>query len=77
VCATFRPNAEFGESYRVVEVAFDARTVHLCTAHARIAQSSGATSFEALRELYGEDGHRSFVPRRGPARSSGRRSTDA
>jgi hypothetical protein len=65
VCASFHPNAEFGDNYRVVEVPFDVRPVHLCVAHARIAQSSGVTSFEELRELYGE-GRRSFVPRRGP-----------
>jgi len=83
VCTCFRPNAEFGDNYRVVEVAFDARPVHLCVAHARIAQNSGVKSFEELRELYGE-GRRSFVPRRGPGHakandrraSSGRRASD-
>jgi hypothetical protein len=76
VCTCFRPNAEFGDNYRVVEVAFDARPVHLCVAHARIAQNSGVKSFEELRELYGE-GRRSFVPRRGPGRAAtGRRASD-
>lgn len=64
VCTSFHPDAEFGSAYRVVEVRFDARAVHLCVAHARIAERSGVTSFDELRELYGE-GRRSFVPRRG------------
>lgn len=64
VCDGFRPGAEFGESYRVVEVRFDVRSVHLCVAHARIAENSGVKSFEELREIYGE-GRRSFIPRRG------------
>jgi hypothetical protein len=84
VCASFRPNAEFDERYRVVPVAFAERTVHLCVAHARIAENSGVTSFEGLREIYGE-GRRSFVPRRGPSttptndrrRTAGRRASDA
>ena len=76
VCEGLRPGAEYGERYRVVEVAFDARTVRLCVAHARIAEGSGVKSFEDLRELYGE-GRRSFVPRRGIERpGSGRRATD-
>jgi hypothetical protein len=78
VCASFRPGAEFGPSYRVVMVQFDVRPVHLCVAHARIAESSGVKSFEALRELYGEDGEgrRSFVPRRAEPRGTGRRASD-
>ena len=83
VCENFRPDAEFGDAYRVVEVQFDVRPVHLCVAHAKIAQSSDVTTFEGLRDLYGE-GRRSFVPRRGrnatqanDQRScSGRRATD-
>jgi hypothetical protein len=69
----------------VVEVQLDVRAVHLCTAHARIAESSGVKSFEDLRELYGEEGRRSYVPRRGPSTpsaddkrtSAGRRASDA
>ena len=77
VCQGFRPNAEYGERYRVIEVELDVRRVHLCVAHARIAESSGVRSFDDLRELYGE-GRRSFVPRRGSERPmGGRRSTDA
>ena len=76
VCASFRPDADFGATYRVIEVSFAERAVHLCVAHARIAENTGVTSFEGLREIYGE-GRRSFVPRRGPSRTSGRRATDA
>jgi hypothetical protein len=76
VCASFRPGAEFGEGYRVVKVQFDVRAVHLCVAHARIAESSGATTFDALRDLFGE-GRRSFVPRRSPERRDGRRAGDS
>jgi hypothetical protein len=75
VCQGFRPSAEYGETYRVVRVQFDVRPVHLCVAHARIAKNSDVTSFEALRELYGE-GRRSFVPRRSATRGGGRRATD-
>ncbi len=84
VCENFRPGAEFGDGYRVVEVPFDVRWVHLCIGHARIAENSGVTSFEQLRELYGS-GRRSFIPRRGRGtssvnekrRSPGRRASDA
>lgn len=76
VCASFRPGAEFGDDYRVIEVQFDVRSVHLCVAHARIAENSGVKSFEELRELYGEERRRSFVPRRRPERGGGRRETD-
>jgi hypothetical protein len=83
VCENFRPRAEFGAGYRVVKMPFDVRPVHLCVGHARIAQNSGATTFEGLRELYGS-GRRSFVPRRGrnttgrhdKPRSAGRRASD-
>ncbi len=80
VCESFQPNAEFGDNYRVVTVPFDVRAIHLCVAHARIAENSGVSSFEELRELYGEEGRRSFVPRRDPSvkrPSTGRRATDA
>jgi hypothetical protein len=86
VCESFHPNAEFGDGYRVVEVQFDVRVVHLCVAHARIAKNSGVDSFEGLRQIYGEsEGRRSFVPRRGASapranderRSPGRRASDA
>ncbi len=83
VCAGFRPEASRGPQ-KLVEVPFDVRSVVLCTGHARIAENSGATTFEALRELYGA-GRRSFVPRRAPSagtlpddqrRSAGRRVGD-
>ncbi len=64
VCENFHPGAEFGGRYRVVEVEFDMRRVHLCVGHKKIAENSGVTSFEELRALYGT-GRRSFVPRRG------------
>lgn len=84
VCENFRPGAEFGDAYRVVEVQFDVRPVHLCVGHAKIAQNSDVTSFEGLRELFGK-GRRSFVPRRGlratktneKRSSAGRRASDA
>ena len=83
VCENFRPEAEFGGRYKVVKVLFDVRPVQLCVGHAKIALNSGATSFEALRELYGT-GRRSYVPRRGrnvattdnQRRSPGRRASD-
>lgn len=83
VCEGFRPGAEFGERYRVVEVKFDVRRVHLCVGHKRIAENSGVASFEDLRSLYGT-GRRSYVPRRGDEvnvpsdkrRNRGRRATD-
>lgn len=68
VCESFRPEGGIVPGQKIVEVPFDARRVLLCTGHARIAENSGVTSFEALRELYGS-GRRSFVPRRA-ARSS-------
>lgn len=83
VCDGFRPEAS-RTPQRLVEVPFDVRTVVLCAGHARIAENSGATTFEALRELYGS-GRRSFVPRRDPRastlpddqrRSAGRRASD-
>lgn len=82
VCANFRKEDELGR-LKVVEVRFDQRPVLLCTGHAKIAENSGVTSFEELRELYGS-GRRSYVPRRRPAsmqpngeeRKSGRRASD-
>lgn len=65
VCENFRPGADADPAQRLVEVAFDARRVLLCTGHARIAAKSGVTSFEQLRAFYGS-GRRSFVPRRAP-----------
>lgn len=81
VCESIRPDGTFGPNYRVIDVPFDVRTVRLCVGHARIAENSQATTFEALRELFGQ-GRRSFVPRRAPQasgaqqRSAGRRATD-
>ena len=64
VCMSFRPEAERDPARQFVEVVFDTRAVLLCRGHARIAERSGVTSFEQLREYYGS-GRRSFVPRRG------------
>jgi hypothetical protein len=84
VCESFRPDTELPGDRNTVVVPFDARAVRLCRGHARIAERSGATSFEQLRELYGS-GRRSFVPRRAPVAapetddrrgSAGRRATD-
>ena len=76
VCESFRPGARYGEHYKVREVRFDVRAVHLCGAHEKIAARAGVKSFAELRELYGDDRQRSYVPRREPSRTSGRRSTD-
>lgn len=79
VCHHFRPEANLRER-TITSLAFGARSVELCETHRRIAEASGATTFETLRELYGEsDGRRSFVSRRtsGERRDGGRRSTDA
>jgi hypothetical protein len=70
VCENLRPDADPDPAIKLVEVPFDARSVLLCTAHARIAERSGVASFEQLREFYGK-GRRSFVPRRSPAPSPG------
>ncbi len=84
VCENFRPDVEFAGDRNTVLVQFDVRPVRLCMGHARIAERSGITSFEGLREFYGS-GRRSFVPRRsagietelfGERRTAGRRSTD-
>lgn len=83
VCEGFRPGTKFAPNYRVTEVNYGVRSVHLCTGHARIAENSDVSSFEQLRELYGS-GRRSFIPRRDPnatsnvgqPRSPGRRATD-
>jgi hypothetical protein len=85
VCENFRPEQAAQPRERLVELTLDVRPVLLCRGHARIAESSGVRSFEALRELYGS-GRRSFVPRRRPIRRKrrddqragrGRRATDA
>ena len=85
VCENFRPETEFEGDRNTRTVLFDARPVLLCVGHVRIAENSGVTSFEGLRELYGK-GRRSFVPRRGRdaisdpddrRRRRGRRVTDA
>lgn len=83
VCESFRPEGTSSER-TLVQVAFDVRTVVLCSGHARIAEKSGVRSFSALRELFGA-GRRSHVPRRAPRVSAqvldnrqgaGRRATD-
>ncbi len=65
VCENFRPEGDLIPGRKLEVVSFGARAVLLCRAHAGIAESSGATTFESLRELYTEQhGKRSFVPRR-------------
>ncbi|MEM9069281.1 MAG: hypothetical protein AAGE52_12280 [Myxococcota bacterium] len=85
VCANFRPEANLRERI-ITDVSFGEHTVALCEAHRRIAERNGITTFEALREFYGEsEGRRSYVPRRTSApapvgaerRKRGRRATDA
>ena len=84
VCEGFKPGQTHQGNYRVIEVDFDVRRVRLCVGHARIAEKSGASTFDALRELFGKD-RRSFIPRRnprapigkGPPRTLGRRATDS
>jgi len=86
VCENFRPEGDLKPGRKLEAVTFGARSVLLCRAHAGIAQNSGVTSFEELRELYTEQhGGRSYVPRRerttlAPAksgRSPGRRIADS
>ena len=86
VCENFRPDGDLVKNRKLIDVAFGARKVILCVAHARIAVNSNVNSWEELRELYHEsNGKRSFVPRRaqGPLSASesdrrpgGRRATD-
>ena len=80
VCENFRPEGDLKPGRKLEEVSFDSRRVLLCRAHAGIAQNSGVTSFEELRELYTEsNGARSYVPRRSRGdvtRSTGRRVND-
>ncbi len=65
VCENFRPEGDLKPGRTLVEVTFDKRRVLLCRAHAGIADNSGITTFEGLRELYTEQhGSRSYVPRR-------------
>jgi len=93
VCENFRPEGDLKTGRTLEAVKYGPRLVLLCRAHAGIAESSGVTSFEELRELYTEsNGLRSYVPRRAriaPAdltakgkrqskpRSAGRRASDA
>ncbi len=91
VCESFRPEGDLKPGRTLEAVKYGTRLVLLCRAHAGIAQNSGITSFEELRELYTESvGQRSYVPRRAriaPAdltskrqskpRGVGRRATDA
>jgi hypothetical protein len=86
VCENFRPEGDLKPGRALEEVTFGARRVLLCRAHAGIAENSGVTSFEELRELYTEQhGARSYVPRRARSlssvpktkpRSPGRRASD-
>ena len=80
VCENFRPDGD-PRPLELVRVPLGKRIVLLCTGHARIAENSGVSNFEQLRELYGEsEGRRSFVPRRAPRSrwegSQGRRASD-
>jgi hypothetical protein len=85
VCEAFRPEGGSTPEEKLVYMEFPTRTVRLCVGHALIAENSGVSSFEELRDLYGS-GRRSHVPRRGPEmfestdekrRSAGRRVSDA
>jgi hypothetical protein len=65
VCENFRPEGDLKPGRKLEEVTYGARRVLLCRAHAGIAQNSGVTTFQELRELYREQhGARSYVPRR-------------
>ncbi|MBW2461441.1 MAG: hypothetical protein JRH11_07330 [Deltaproteobacteria bacterium] len=86
VCENFRPAANLRKR-TLTPVLFSEIAVVLCDMHRRIAQRSGVTTFEGLRELYGEsDGRRSYLARRtrapaaplpeGDRRQTGRRATD-
>ena len=80
VCENFRPEGDLKPGRKLEEVTFGARKVLLCRAHAGIAENSGVSTFEELRELYTEQhGSRSYVPRRSHSlvRLSGRRFSDA
>jgi hypothetical protein len=87
VCENFRPEGDLKPGRVLEAVKYGDRVVLLCRAHAGIAQSSGVSSFEELRELYTEQhGARSYVPRRARtaatpsnngARSPGRRIGDS
>jgi len=84
VCQNFRPDGDLKPDRKLEEVSYGTRRVLLCRAHAGIAQNSGVTTLEELRELYTEPrGARSYVPRRARAapakpqpRSPGRRVGD-
>ena len=85
VCAAIRPGAKAVAEEKLVYMEFRTRTVRICLGHALIAQNSGVSSFEELREFYGS-GRRSHVSRRGQEvfesehenrRVPGRRASDA
>ncbi len=70
VCESFRPQGDLNPERKLVEITFGTRRVLLCAGHAQIAQNSGVTSFDELRDLYRESsGARSFVSRRARAAS--------
>lgn len=76
VCENFRPEGDLKPGRLLEAVKYGDRIVLLCRAHAGIAQSSGVSSFEELRELYTEQhGSRSYVPRRARIPSIGSAST--
>jgi hypothetical protein len=76
VCENFRPEGDLKPGRVLEAIKYGDRIVLLCRAHAGIAQSSGVTSFEQLRELYTEQhGSRSYVPRRARLSSPGASTT--
>lgn len=87
VCENFRPEGDLKPGRALEEVTFGSRRVLLCRAHAGIAQNSGVSTLQELRELYTEHkGTRSFVARRAShaqvttqaaTRRNGRRASDA
>ena len=65
VCENFRPEGDLKPGRSLETVSYGTRRVLLCRAHAGIADNSGVTTFEELRELFSESsGARSYVPRR-------------
>ena len=75
VCQHLHPQANLRDR-PLHQLSFGGHTVTLCEGHRRIAHRSGVTTFEQLRELYGEsEGRRSFVPDV-DGQKQGRRATD-
>jgi len=86
VCERFRPEGDLKPGRELVQVSYGDRQLLLCRGHLGIAENSGVSSLEELRELFAEsDGLRSYVDRRardggdapyGVPRSAGRRAAD-